>query len=544
VKYFTMFGISALLCVLVAPVTLNAQSNNNKSIDLDANKATSALKDHSTLVNFNTNGLQVTRFDSVAAAIDAHDGEIAYFDGVFYLYGTSYDCGYEWGNKDAPFGGFKVYSSKDLVNWTDKGFLFDAKTPIWQSRCNGSTYGCYRPHVIYNKKNNLYVLWINGYDNRSGYHVFTSPSPVGPFTETAEPTLVDSTNASVGGLNNGDHDLFVDDDGTAYLAFTDWRGGGAITIERLNADYTSGTGVFSKVTKGRTEAPGMMKRNGKYYVLYSDPNCGYCSGTGTSYRTAPSPLGPWSPDIESPGISISSDSCGGQPSFVSTIKLKSDVIFLYGSDLWNNGAKNEALANFYWAPLTFAADGSINPITCQDKVSVAVRPDLTPSPALVDLDSSSGTDGFASFCDIGGGIQRSQSFVATRTGVLSAVSVSTFQGGYPDAGLAFEVYRTDKTGLPTGAALSSILVLPDSIGWASKLVTVHPGIAVKAGETYAIVLKSALSKGHFGFQYNDSAPYPPGKAAYSSDGGKTFSIEPKRSLMFRTFIHTSGKAAL
>jgi hypothetical protein len=38
---------------------------------------TGALTDHSTLVNFNTNGLQVTRLDSVAAAIDAHDGEIA-----------------------------------------------------------------------------------------------------------------------------------------------------------------------------------------------------------------------------------------------------------------------------------------------------------------------------------------------------------------------------------------------------------------------------------------------------------------------------------
>jgi len=536
VKHFTIFGISALLCVLVKPATLNAQSNNDKPIGLDANKASSALKDNSTLVNFSTNGLQITRFDSVAAAIDAHDGEIAYFNGIFYLYGTSYDCGYEWGNKSAPFCGFKVYLSKDLVNWMDKGFLFDAKTQVWQSRCNGSTYGCYRPHVVYNQKNNLYVLWINSYDNQVGFHVFTSPSPVGPFTEIAEPTLAGTTNAPVGGLNNGDHDLFVDDDGTAYLAFTDWRAGGAITIEKLNADYTSGTGTFSKVTKGRTEAPGMMKRNNKYYVLYSDPNCGYCSGTGTFYRTAPSPLGPWSPDIESPGISISGDSCGGQPSFVSTIKLESDVIFLYGSDLWNNGAKNEAQANFYWAPLTFAADGSINPITCQDKVSFAMRPDLTPAPALVNLDSSSGAGGFTSLCDIGGGIQRSQSFVATRTGVLSAVSVSTFQAGYPDAGLRFEVYRTEKAGLPTGAALSSILVLPDSIGWASKLVTVHPDIAVKAGETYAIVLKSASSKGHFGFQYNDSAPYPPGKAAYSSDGGKTFSIEPKRSLMFKTFI--------
>jgi hypothetical protein len=517
-KRLVSIGISALTWFLVSLGTLKAQSTNR----------------YSTLVNFGSNGLQITRFDSVAASIDAHDGEIAYFDGVFYLYGTSYDCGYEWGNPKAPFCGFKAYSSKDLVNWTDQGFLFDAQTPVWQSRCNGSTYGCYRPHVVFNQKNKMYVLWINVYDNQVGYRVFNSPKPVGPFTEIAAPKLAVNSNAPVAGLNNGDHDVFVDDDGMAYIAYTDWRAGGAITVEKLNADYTSGTGVFVKVTPAQTEAPALMKRNGKYYILYSDPNCGYCGGTGTSYRTAASPLGPWSE-----GIKISADSCGGQPSFVSTLKLNSEVIFLYGSDLWNNGAKNEALANFYWAPLTFAEDGAISPIPRQAKVTVAIQPDLTPKPRLADLDHASGTDGFTRFCDIGGGVQRSQSFVATRTGILSAVSVCTFQSGYPDAGLTFEVCRTDQAGLPTGAALGSILVLPDFIGWAPKLVTVHPGLAVQAGETYALILKSASSKGRYGFEYNDATPYPAGKEAYSSDSGKSYSVEPTRSLMFRTFVHAA-----
>jgi hypothetical protein len=495
-----------------------------------------ALKDHSTLVNFNTNGLQVTRFDSVAAAIDAHDGEIAYFDGLFYLYGTSYNCGYEWGNKGAPFCGFKAYISKDLVNWTDKGFLFDAKTQVWQSRCNGSTYGCYRPHVVYNPKNNLYVLWINTYDNQVGYHVFTSSSPVGPFTEVAQPTLADSTNAPVGGLNNGDHDLFVNDDGTAYIVYTDWRAGGAIIVEKLNADYTSGTGEYVQVTPGNTEAPGMMKRNGIYYLLYSDPNCGYCGGTGTSYRTAPSPLGPWSS-----GINISSNSCGGQPSFVSTIKLNSQVIFLYGSDLWNNGKPNEALANFYWAPLTFAPNGSINPLVCQGEVSVAIMPDRNPQQSIYDLDGTSGSDGFTSHCDIRENIQRSQSFVATRTGTLRAVSFSTFQSGNPNASLRIQIYQANRAYQPVGSALRSILVLPDSIGWAPQLITVNPGITVTAGVRYAIVVSSASSQGCYGFEYNDSAPYPGGGEAYSNNGGASFSAEQNRSLMFRTYISNAQR---
>ncbi|WP_218025653.1 family 43 glycosylhydrolase [Capsulimonas corticalis] len=516
-RRFTTLGMSLAVCALL-PLGALAKPDNKKA--------------DSTLVNFSAKGLQLTRFDSVAAAIDAHDGEIADFGGMFYLYGTSYDCGYEWGNKSAPFCGFKVYTSVDLVNWTDKGFLFDARTPVWQTRCNGATYGCYRPHVIYNPKTRLYVLWINVYDNRVGYRVFTSKTPVGPFAEIAEPTLAVNNNAPAAGLNNGDHDTFVDDDGAAYLAYTDWRTGGSIVIEKLNADYTSGTGRHvESVTPGQTEAPALMKRNGKYYLLYSDPNCGYCSGTGTAYRTAPTPLGPWSE-----GIRISDNSSGGQPSFVSTIKLGAKVIFLYGSDLWNNGAKNEALANFYWAPLTFSADGSITPIERQNKVSVALKPDAALKPSIADLDSTSGVDGFTSYCDIGANIQRSQSFIATRDGKLSAVSFSTFKNGNPDAGLTMEIYPANDAFQPVGSALSSILILPDAIGWAPKYATVHPNISVKSGVRYAIVVKSASSGARYGCEYNDLAPYPGGGAAYSSDSGGAFAAEQNRTLMFRTVI--------
>ncbi|HEU0227482.1 MAG TPA: hypothetical protein VFQ86_07075, partial [Arachidicoccus soli] len=48
--------------------------------------------------NFNKEGQQLVRFSTSGDAVDAHDGEIAYFNGTFYLYGTSYDCGFEWGN--------------------------------------------------------------------------------------------------------------------------------------------------------------------------------------------------------------------------------------------------------------------------------------------------------------------------------------------------------------------------------------------------------------------------------------------------------------
>ncbi len=498
---------------------------------------------NTTLTNFNAAGAQTTRFNTAGDAVDAHDGKISLFNGEYYLYGTSYDCGYEWQVTGASFCGFKAYSSPDLVHWTDRGYLFNAATATWQTRCSGTSYGCYRPHVIYNPSTSLYVLWINVYDNIIGFRVFASPNPAGPFIEAPVPVLAVNAGAPIAGLNNGDHDLFVDDDGTAYIAFTDWRTGGRIAIERLNSTFLSGTGSFVQgITPGSTEAPALFKRSPSYYLTYSDPNCGYCGGTGTSYRTATSPLGPWS----ATQTNINANSCGGQPSFVAAIPVTSGTAYLYGSDLWNNAAKNEALANYFWAPLTFAANGSINAISCQNTVTMSLSTGSAGSqlPPAADLDNTAGVDGFRTFCDIGSAIRRSQSFVATRTGVLNAVSFTTFQNGKPNAGLEIAVYAANASYQPIGAALSSVVVPTGSMGWSARGVTANPNIPVTAGSRYAIVVRSAASAGCYGMEYNDSAPYPGGGAAYSNNSGASFAAETNRTLKFETHVSPATGLAM
>jgi Glycosyl hydrolases family 43 len=242
------------------------------------------------VVNGDERGATI-RFDVDGDAVDAHDGEIQRFGDRYFLYGTSYGCGYEWQRPGSPFCGFRAYSSPDLTHWTDEGPLFAAGTPVWQGRCDGGTYGCFRPHASLNERTGRYVLWINSYDGSQGYHAFESSSPAGPFTERDVPVL--AVNAGIPpGVNNGDHDLFVDDDGTAYLAYTDWRRGGDIVIEELDRRWLSGTGRYVRVGVTATEAPSLFRRGGRYYLTLSDPNCGYCT-TGTSYFTASSPLGPW-----------------------------------------------------------------------------------------------------------------------------------------------------------------------------------------------------------------------------------------------------------
>lgn len=529
--------LGLLLLSLAATLTQSATAQS-------ASRATKASKTASgpaqaeakpgQVVNFAKDGKQITRFDAAGDAIDAHDGEIAYFQGTYYLYGTSYDCGFAWQNKKAPFCGFKVYSSPDMVNWTDKGFLFDAQTPVWQTRCNGNTYGCFRPHVIFNQKTRQYVLWINVYDNQVGFRVFTSSSPTGPFKEVAEPKLAVNATAPAAGLNNGDHDTFVDEDGTGYVAYTDWRAKGSIVIEQLTPDYLSGTGQHVKaVTESKTEAPALFRRKGIYYITYSDPNCGYCSGTGTSYRTAPSPLGPWSK-----GTKISENSCGGQPSFVSTIKLGADSLFLYGSDLWNNAARNEALANYYWAPLAFNEDGSIKPMECLKAYAVPTVGDKSGKrgPVAAPKSSASGQPQYAIECAVTGSQAQSQSFVASQTGLLSTVSITAFKKDNPDAALQVAIFAGEEASAPNAAPLYTTELPADSISWAARNRFIHPNLRVVAGKRYLLRVSSKAAVGCYGLAYVAGEGLASGQGPSAATDEQAKTPGEKRTLKFQTFI--------
>jgi hypothetical protein len=353
---FAKFGLVLVASCLPLPATVGAMP--------------STARDPAAPVHVENGASGAARTDDAGRPIDAHDGEIQRFGDRYYLYGTEYGCGFRWNDKKSPFCGFVAYSSTDLVHWHAEGKLFDASTPYWQKRCNGSTYGCFRPHVVFNARTNQYVLWINSYDVSVGYHVFTSKAPTGPFIEALLPKLaINATQPP--GLNHGDHDVFVDTDGTAYLAFTDWREKGDIVVEKLDDNYLSGTGRYVRLGLKSTEAPSIFRRGDTYYLTFSDPNCGYCA-TGTSYLHATSPLGPWegrpaaaADQKQHRGLKISEKSCGGQPADVATLPGRSGPIFLYQSDRWDNGNPSETHATHYWEPLRFDSSGAIEPLACK-----------------------------------------------------------------------------------------------------------------------------------------------------------------------------------
>lgn len=433
------------------------------------------------------------RLDDRGDALDAHDGDLQSFNGRYYFYGSSYGCGFQWNKKGAPFCGFRVYSSPDLTTWHDEGALFDADVPAWQKRCNGETYGCYRPHVVYNARTRAYVLWINSYDVGVGYHVFTAKTPTGPFVETALPTLAINRGVPAG-LNHGDHDVFVDRDGVAYLAYTDWRAKGDIVIERLDADYTSGTGQYVRLGLKSTEAPSLFRRGENYYVTYSDPNCGYCA-TGTSYLRASSPWGPWSGRSDAAdtseaqqhrGLPLGKDSCGGQPADVATLPGRDEPVFLYQSDRWHHADVNEGLATHYWEPLRFGADGAISPLTCADTFSVPLitRADAPASALVAALELTPGGE-------------RVQVVAVVREGGHGTIPLTLFRRGDGDGALQVRVWRKQSDGKP-GELLAVRVFRADELSWAPRVQKLPVAARFETGEAVVVSLRATKASPVYG----------------------------------------------
>jgi len=309
-----------------------------------------------------------TRTDTEGNLIQAHDGGISRFNGKFYWYGTSYA-----GNPTGKYGmiaprlwnGVLVYSSDNLVDWTYEGLAVERPKKGWG---NLGTSG--RPHVIYNDKTKKYVMWY-------WFHlqypaviqmVAVADSPTGPFTVLGPREV---------GTDNGfasDHNIFKDDDGRAYLIYTDhetpatrfadWTNGRyAIRIDSLTDDYIESNkdGVYA--FDHGCEAPSMTKYKGKYIVAASGV-AGW-GGTENYYTLADSPLGPYGEKK----VLTGKNKWGGQLSSLLFIK-ESDTLMAMCDQWWltrdehhtnhpEPGTTDLNESRYLWLPVEFNPETEI-----------------------------------------------------------------------------------------------------------------------------------------------------------------------------------------
>jgi beta-xylosidase len=152
-------------------------------------------------------------------------------NGVVYLY-TSHD------EDDAP-GWFKMrdwrlYTSTDLSNWTDKGVVASLATFPWANQHNDA----WAPQVVArNGKFYLYVPITVPGNPRNVIAVAVADRPEGPFKDMLGKPLVGPGEAFF------DPTVFVDDDGQAYL----YWGNTKLWYVKLNEDMVSTSGPITQI---------------------------------------------------------------------------------------------------------------------------------------------------------------------------------------------------------------------------------------------------------------------------------------------------------
>lgn len=177
--------------------------------------------------------------------------------------------------------GFKMqdwllYTSTDMVNWTDHGVVASLKSFDWVKRDNGA----WAEQVV--ERNGKFYMYCPIHGN--GIGVLVSNSPYGPFKDPLGKPLVWQKEH----WDDIDPTVFIDEDGQAYM----YWGNPNCYYVKLNEDMISYSGDIVKLKETPEyyqEGPWFYKRNGHYYLAFAST----CCPEGIGYAMSDSPTGPW-----------------------------------------------------------------------------------------------------------------------------------------------------------------------------------------------------------------------------------------------------------
>lgn len=177
--------------------------------------------------------------------------------------------------------GFKMqdwllYTSTDMVNWTDHGAVASLKSFDWVKRDNGA----WAEQVI--ERNGKFYMYCPIHGN--GIGVLVSDSPYGPFKDPLGQPLVWQKEH----WYDIDPTVFIDEDGQAYM----YWGNPHCYYVKLNEDMISYSGDIVKLKETPEhyqEGPWFYKRNGRYYLAFAST----CCPEGIGYAMSNSPTGSW-----------------------------------------------------------------------------------------------------------------------------------------------------------------------------------------------------------------------------------------------------------
>lgn len=203
-------------------------------------------------------------------------------DGTVYLY-VGVD-GASTRDKDYVMKEWRLYSSCDMKNWTDRG------SPIKPSAFKWAIGKVDAWAADVTKRDGKYYFYST-VDHATipgrAIGVAVSDRPEGPFVDARGSALVtnDMTLEAPIAWDDIDPGVFVDDDGQAYL----YWGNTVLKYAKLKPNMIEFDGPIHTVGMDRfTEAPYLHKHKGVYYLSYSRD-----FPETTAYMTSTSPTGPW-----------------------------------------------------------------------------------------------------------------------------------------------------------------------------------------------------------------------------------------------------------
>ncbi|MDD6209907.1 MAG: glycoside hydrolase family 43 protein [Bacteroidales bacterium] len=327
--------------------------------------------------------------DTDGVHINAHGGGILSHNGKYYWFGEHKIAG-KLGNSAQV--GVSCYSSDDLYNWKNEGIAL----AVSEDSTHDIARGCVleRPKVIYNAKNNNYVMWFHLERKGNSYSsaltgVAVADKPEGPYrfirsfrpdagawpvnvsdfhkrtdNRTKEafsggdlPEPIDSGMMNLIGRDfekgqmSRDMNLFVDDDGRAYLVHASEENS-TLHISELTDDYTDTRGHYVRLFPGRfMEAPALFKRDGKYYLIMS--GCTGWAPNEARSAVADSLFGEWR-ELGNPCVGEDADlTFHSQSTYVLPVDGKEDC-FIFMADRWV--PENPIDGRYVWLPLTFEGE--------------------------------------------------------------------------------------------------------------------------------------------------------------------------------------------
>lgn len=353
--------------------------------------------------------------DTDGKVVQAHGGQVVPATDtegrqIYYWYGEDRSNGYF----NSP--GVHVYSSYDLYNWKDEGLALRAmsapdqfendqyfaklykgyspaqKEIVWRDlstndvRTDGWARPSIleRPKVMYNRFTRKWVMWVHsdGPSSPTGTSTYAraeagvaiADSPKGPFRWIDSYRLNRVPSDSVpwcgtspafdpaGGMAR-DMNVFVDDDGTAYIIYSSEENR-TMYISKLNRSYTYLSAAPDQAVQGKDfvrtlacnqrEAPAMFKSEGTYYLVTSgatgwDPN-------PARYATSQNILGQFTDRGNPITGSGAANTYRSQSTNVVPVDRKRNK-FLFMGDRWTPSDLGNS--PYVWMPMKFGEGGSL-----------------------------------------------------------------------------------------------------------------------------------------------------------------------------------------